>query len=187
MTDDLAPVFFETDDTTGGFLDSLISTGLQTGIQTGLGLLAGSHSSGTSDCDQRSSGDAHMTRCVPVWMAQLDQLAQAIPQLIAQGITPEQILAEAQRIAGVFSNDQIFDQSIGGRSQQIREAAKQQAAARLNSIAAQLQAYGQATGTNQTYTPGGNVLPVGAIVPGFDNTTLLLLGGGLVLLLFLRD
>lgn len=165
---------FEDDDTFGGLLDSLVNAG----VNVGIGWLQNSQQPSGRNCLQgQVSGDEAMTNCVPRVMALFDELEVSIPYM-----QPNEVVIQANRIAGIFSDNLYFDQSIGGRSKQIREAAQAAARQRADAIIAAMQ---QTTSTATNTAP--NVTGTGTNDDGltFDTQTLFLAGGGLLLILLL--
>lgn len=167
-------------DTMGGFWDSLINAGVQTGANIGVGWLQNRQQPSGRNCLQgQVSGDEAMTNCVPRVMALFDEL-----ETMAIQMSPLEVINQANAIARVFSDNLYFDQSIGGRSRTIREEA--QAAGRQRAdqiiawanqaIAAQQQAAIDPTAAVTAVTVGGLEI---------DTQTVLIAGGGLLLLLFL--
>lgn len=125
------------------------------------------------------SGDQAMTNCVPRVMALFDELESLI------GMYPaEQIIAQANQIAGIFSDDRYFDQSIGGRSRQIREAAQAAARQRAQSIIAAVGGFVASTGYTQSGGQPAAPAATGNAVT-IDTKTVLLAGGGLLLIMLL--
>lgn len=140
------------------------------GISTGVGLLTSwlrdrQQPSGGRYCLQgQVSGDEAMSNCKPVVMALFD----ALEIEIAYGqLSPADAINRANEIASVFSNNFYFDQQIGGRSREIREAAKIEARQRADAIiatveqmyAAQQAAAQQAAAAQATQTTAGEFDP----------------------------
>lgn len=174
------PGIFDSDDDTLGGINwgNVIGQVGGAAAQTGLQILAAPKAGSGANCLQSQvSGDEAMTACVPRVMALFDELASQMAFL-----PPEQIIAGANQIAGIFSDPRYFNQSIGGRSREIREAAKRQARATADAIIASVATAipapaGTATGTTAGTLPG--------TTPAIDTQTLLILGGAAVLLIFL--
>jgi hypothetical protein len=147
------------------------------GAQFGLAkLFSGGGASGSRCMRGQVSGDQAMSACVPQVMAEFDKLQSQMHLL-----PPEQVVAIANEIAGIFSDNAYFDQGIGGRSREIREAAKASARQRADAIIAAVSRPGPNQMPSVTQTPqmGG-----GAQI---DATTLAMLGlGGLFLVMYLR-
>jgi hypothetical protein len=168
---DQLTMFFDTPHDTLGFDwgGNVIGPGIQAGVSSLLGMAAGSKSA--NPCLQKQvSGDSAMGKCVPQVMLEFDKLEANMMQMSAADVKNA-----ALAIASVFSDPRYFDQEIGGKSKQIREAAQQQAQQRAAAIIAKVdQITGQAPATG---TPA-------AAAGGIDTNTLLMIGGG-VLLFFL--
>lgn len=122
----------------------------------------------------------------------ISSLTQLLQQAQSGQIAPAAAVSEAQRIAGALSNPQYVYQAQRGNDAAALNQGKQQAAA----IVAQIQALAGNTTASGTTSPvttsaGGTAANTPASAPassGFaaDNSTLLLLGGGLALILLLK-
>lgn len=146
----------------------VIGPAIQAGIPTAIGLLSG----GGGGCLQgRVSGDEAMSNCVPRVMALFDEVESYIGM-----VPPEAIIQQANAIAAIFSDDRYFDQSIGGRSRQIREAAQAAGRARADAIITLVGGTAPVTGTATqpaAMAPASNAVTI-------DSKTLLIYGGGLL-------
>lgn len=166
------------DGTLGAWYDSILGGG----VSTGTGLLVSwlrdrQQPSGRNCLQGQVSGDEAMTNCVPRVMQLFNELETLAPQM-----SPFEVIAQANQIAFIFEDNLYFDQSIGGRSAEIREAAKIAGRQRADQIIAQAQAAIDAA-TQQAATQQGGATTVGGIT--IDTKTVLIAGGGLMLLLWL--
>lgn len=168
--------YFDDGDTLGAWYDSILGSG----VSTGTGLLVSwlrdrQQPSGRNCLQGQVSGDEAMTNCVPRVMQLFNELETLAPQM-----SPFEVINQANQIAFIFEDNLYFDQNIGGRSAEIREAAKIAGRQRADAIIAQAQAAiaaaGQQTAAAGTTTVGGITI---------DTKTILIAGGGLFLLLFL--
>jgi len=171
-------LLFDTPGTLGFDWGALAGQAAAAGVQTGLGLLFGGGRGGGSGCLQgQVSGDQAMTNCVPRVMALFDEVESYI------GIAPpEAIIEQANAVAAIFSDPRYFDQSIGGRSREIREAAKAAGRARADAIIAlvggTVPTTGVTPGAPAAATPAANTLQI-------DTKTVLIVGGGLLVMVML--
>ena len=153
-------------------------------------LIPGLFGGGSSSAGGPARGLAAIQAAVDQALSSLNQLLAAVR---SGQMAPGQAVSEAQRIAGALSNPQYVYQAQRGNDAAALNAGKQQAAA----IVAQIQAFAGNTTASGTTSPvtvpaGGTVANLPASAPtsnsGFaaDNSTLLILGGGLALLLLLK-
>lgn len=164
-------------DTLGAWYDSILGTG----VSTGTGLLVSwlrdrQQPSGRNCLQGQVSGDEAMTNCVPRVMQLFNELETLAPQM-----SPFEVIAQANQIAFIFEDNLYFDQNIGGRSAEIREAAKIAGRQRADAIIAQAQAVIDAANAQAATRTG--TTSIGGIT--IDTNTVLLAGGGLFVLLFL--
>lgn len=148
--------------------------------QAGLAMLFGGGRGARNVCLQgQVSGDQAMTNCVPQVMALFNDLESQIGIL-----PPDQIIAGANQIAGIFSDGRFFDQGIGGRSREIRERAKTEARTRANAIIGRVSAAAVAVINTPVTTDPVTGQPANPS-PGLKLDTQTIVIGGLAALLLI--
>lgn len=173
--------YFDDDDTFGAWYDSILGTATQTGIGLGVSWLKNrSQPSGAGAClVAQVRGDEAMSNCAPRVMALFTEL-----ETMAPTISPYEVINRANQIASIPTDNFYFDQNIGGNSARVRGELTTQARQRADGIIAQAQAIIAASAQQPAGTPTtGDTTSIGGIT--IDTQTVLIAGGGLMLLLFL--
>jgi hypothetical protein len=173
----------------GGWLDDLISAGVQTGVQTGVGLLQ-SRLGGNG----QFRGLAAINQGGSQVISQMQQLLQAVQQNPAAAGQAVQLAAQ---LRAALDDPNTFYQAQHGSDAEALRNFKSQADSLLQQIqAAAAATAGTPTGGQPTViqTPSGPVVPTTGpngqtiYVPATDGIsmqTLLLVGGGILALVFL--